>query len=196
MNPIFDERPVYILGGGASLRDFDWSRLYRRQCIAVNTAFRMVPWANVLFFSDNRFFELHRDPGGQHFWRFKGEHILTTAPACRDMTGRIQYIDPATLTAKVGRRKFCAEACNSGVQAIILARQLGARQIVLLGFDNVPGHWHDGTHLAHPRRTAPEAYRRYGKDMERLAKLGLPILNANPSSALTGFPVIPRKDAF
>ena len=30
LQPIFDDRPVFLIGGGVSLRDFDWSRLSRR----------------------------------------------------------------------------------------------------------------------------------------------------------------------
>lgn len=155
MQPIFDpNRPVYIVGGGASLADFNWNRLYRRQCIAINTAYRKVPWANVLLFSDKSFFDQHSDAQGAHFWRFKGEYIVCTCPPLKNLGGRINYVDPADLA----QGEIDPLHCNSGVRAILLAHKLGARKIVLLGFDNVPGHWHDKTPLAHTRQVDPTYY--------------------------------------
>lgn len=179
-------RPVFIVGGGASLRSFDWSRLKRRQTIAINLAYRTVPWADVLFFSDNAFFEHHRDPGGQHFWRFRGSRILTTASYCGGMKGRLEYVPPSEL-APEGSGIDPAQL-NSGAQAILLAHQLGAKKIVLLGFDNRPGHWADRLPYAHPRKPDPSAFDRYEADMAAVAALGLDIVNASPRSALTAFP--------
>lgn len=197
MTPIFDPtRPVYLLGGGASLSDFDWGKLYRQQCIAINTAYRKVPWANVLFFSDHHFFEQYRDPQGAHFWQFSGERIITTAEACKNAGGRVEYLDPSELALSEGDHAFSAVDTNSGVQAILLAHLLGAHRIVLLGYDNLPGHWHDGTPLAHANRVDDDAYATYAADFAKLAECGLDVVNASDRTALTCFPVVPRDSAF
>lgn len=49
-----------------------------------------------------------------------------------------------------GRKRVSVTKGTSGMQAIGLAFALGARSIVLLGFDGTPGHWADGTPYAHP----------------------------------------------
>lgn len=193
MRPMFDDRPVFLVGGGASLRGFNFRTLSRRQTIAINLAHHPVPWASVLFFADDNFFEEHREPHGWHFWKVKDvERIVTTAPACAGMApgerSRVEYVDPLSLRIRDGRRWQNVHQMNSGAQAIALARKLGARTIVLLGFDNAPGHWAEGEPYMHPRQPGPEAFERYAEDFEKLARFDLGVVNATPGSALTCFP--------
>ena len=154
LDPIFDkDRPVYVIGGGASLKDFDWQRLAGEQVMAVNLAFFKLPHATALFFGDDAFYDRWRDlhyPAGD-FRRFKGEHIFTTAPGLADIAHpRIRYVAPDALTLKKGKKSFSAEQCNSGIKAAVLARLLGAQTVVHLGFDASQGHWADGEPYRHP----------------------------------------------
>ena len=52
-------------------------------------------------------------------------------------TNRLLYVKPCELSmGEVGPEHMCA-----GAQAIMPAHKLGAGKMVLLGFDNKPGHW-------------------------------------------------------
>lgn len=83
---------------------------------------------------------------------------------------------------------------NSGFQAVNLAAQFGVREIILVGFDMHLGdgvHWH-GRHppgLNNPRASTVARWReRLDAQAARLARLGITVLNASPTSALTAFP--------
>lgn len=173
---IFDPaKPVFVVGGGASLRDFDWTLLEGRQVLAVNTAFRKLPNATAMFFADRNFYGQWKDlHPRQDFWRFGGE-IFTSLEDFSD--------HPRIKTLVLG------VTGNSGVQAIDAAQTLGAEKIVLLGFDGKPGHWHDGTSEAH-RFAPPEAavYERYNAEFKQLSG---DIVNATPGSAIDAFPLEP-----
>lgn len=88
---------------------------------------------------------------------------------------------------------------NSGYQAIHLAVHLGAARIVLLGYDAREGpngreHWF-GRHVGpdgRDRPTAPQIIRAWAGNfdwlVEPLARRGVEVLNASPSSAIRAFP--------
>ena len=195
MQAIFDpKRPVFIIGGGASLRDFTWDRLKKKQTIVLNLAYRMVPWADVMFFGDNRFLDKYGDPSpSHHFYQFKGRSIVTTAPHAGGCWGgrdnRVLYVSPENLAVTMGDVTVDATNKCTGAQSILLAHHLGAQQIVLLGFDNKPGHWAALKHYAYPRPCEPEAYQTYAANFAEVAQLGLSVVNATPGSALDCFPI-------
>lgn len=85
---------------------------------------------------------------------------------------------------------------NSGYQAINLAYHLGAREIVLTGFDmrHIGGraHWHRD----HAKMNAPALHLRvWIRQFEALARdlerAGVRVINATPGSALPWFPFGP-----
>ena len=84
---------------------------------------------------------------------------------------------------------------NSGYQAINLAVHLGAKRIVLLGYDmrfqGKKSHWHGG----HPVEIRDTVFENsmlpcFPSLVKPLAKLGVEVLNATPGSALTVFPMV------
>ena len=199
MQPMFDKkRPVFIIGGGPSLRGFDWNRLRRKQCIALNLAYRPVNWADAMFFSSNEFLYSHGAVGGDgvHFWQLeKASKIITTASHCGGCKGgkenRIEYVPPSTLDVISDPSNVMAAGKGTGAQAILLAHHLGASKIVLLGFDNKPGHWAKllGKHYAYARAPEADVFDAYAEQFAEIAKLGLDVVNATPDSALDCFPI-------
>ncbi len=84
---------------------------------------------------------------------------------------------------------------NSGFQAVNLALLLGARDIVLCGFD-MSGHHFFGAHKPPLRNT--QSYVNFIRAFTAAAKQlppGIRILNASPTSALTCFPRMTIDDA-
>ena len=56
---MWKNRTVYIVGGGPSLKDFDWSLLNDKRVIAINRAYEKLPRAQVVFWMDDLFFKEH-----------------------------------------------------------------------------------------------------------------------------------------
>jgi hypothetical protein len=83
---------------------------------------------------------------------------------------------------------------NSGFQALNLAVQFGAMRIILIGFDMneaAGAHWY-GRNTWHMANNPDEtSFRRWIKSMEMAAPIltarGIEVVNASPTSALTGF---------
>ena len=89
---------------------------------------------------------------------------------------------------------------NSGHQAINLAVLLGARRILLLGFDMKAApdgrlHWFGD----HPVKTNPAVFsamlRNFDKTLKPLAAAGVEVINCSADTALTCYPRKPLHDA-
>lgn len=194
MDSIFNSNePVYIVGGGESLRTFKWPNLEGKQVIAVNTAFRKLTSATCMFFSDPHFYTQWKDPSqAGDFWRFKGR-VYTSIESLKDHV-RINYFD---IQKAFKDEKIKLSGANSGAEAILLAKALGAQAVVLLGFDGNGKNWHTGTPLRHSRSASARVHDKYLKEFDAIAKAkhGMTIINANDDSAITGFDAMPLNDA-
>lgn len=189
--------PVFIVGGGASLTEFDWSKLAGHQVMAINKAWRKLKRADVLFFADHRFYRQERDTvPANDFWRFNGKRIVTTLSQLKEHP-KIQYLDPAKIAPRKPRKRALDISChNSGLQGICAAFALGASNVVLIGFDGTPGRWSDKEHYKHGGSVQNSVYDNYARDAERLAAYKLPIVNASDDTGLTCFEVRPLSDYF
>ena len=177
---VFDpEKPVYIVGGGASLIGFDFDSLVNKQVIAINMAYRKCPHAEIMFFSDPNFYERNRDSSGHDFWRFQGRHIITTWEGMKPVFGnRISFLDTdkavqfSEAPAYMGH--FGGEKCETGAQAINLAYLAGGRKVALLGFDSAPGKWYGSQGLSEGRTPSKDAIEKnigvYGRLADYLAE--------------------------
>lgn len=135
-------QPAYIVGGGASLFGFDFSKLKdKKNRIVINRAWKDVYDAEIWFSEDHRVVtELWgKDPFFQAFKGLKVLHAL--APHCAD---EALAIDPTlTVIRRIREDKYWSKSFRdglsmsscSGVGAINLACILGADPIYLLGFD-------------------------------------------------------------
>jgi hypothetical protein len=87
---------------------------------------------------------------------------------------------------------------NSGFQAVNLAAQLGARRVILIGFDFKGKHWHDD-HAKPLRNPDPSGMLRWVGHMDAAAEQyrawGVEIVNASPVSALRAYPRVPIEEA-
>jgi hypothetical protein len=177
----------FILGGGPSLTLVDIDRLQGRRVIAVNDAYRIAPWADVMFYGDGPWLTAHRkallDFAGL---KISGCATQTNEPGIRhvyrDMINHGISRDPTEV--RWNR--------SSGACAINLAVHFGVKRIVLLGFDmrRVDGqkHWHPDVNddPGNPYPRFLEVFPVIARDAEAL---GVEILNATPGSALTAFPI-------
>lgn len=192
----------FILGGGPSLNEVDVSRLRGHRVIAVNNAYRLGDW-DVMFFGDCEWFPRHKEP----LLRFAGLK-LCRCPKWEKMPG-IKVLE--TANAPLGRLSEDPDVVlwnkSSGACAINIATLLGARRIVLLGFDmqkyddsgtpNTEGtvhNWHDEHGFIKQKKITRNPYPDFIKPMGGIAldlkKMGIECVNASTSTALEVFPVV------
>lgn len=136
----WDGHDVFIVGGGPSLKAFDWASLHkRRHIIAINRAFIDVPTADIWFTEDAR---VITDLWGQRLKYFQGLKVWNCLQASE--IELVKEIDPSIHILRTTRQdKFWSHAfkdglgysSNSGVGAMNIAWLLGADRIFLLGFD-------------------------------------------------------------
>jgi hypothetical protein len=160
--------------------------------IAINDAWRLAGFADMLYFCDDKWWQWHH----QKLAGWKGG-------IARLEGGKHDFGDPRIKVLRnVGRqglseeRNGLANGQNSGYQAIGLAVHLGARRILLLGFDMqarvdagiVKTHWFGD----HPGGTSQDVYRTMLPNFESLPpalkKRGVEVVNCTPGSALRVFP--------
>jgi len=200
---------VYVIGGGPSLLKEDLSPLYapEKRVIGVNNAYKLGAWVDLCWFGDCSWFNHHR----KSLLNFAG----LKASCCPRFGGRnekwpaIKFLPKDKekrngISTRRNRNKIAWNK-NSGYSAINLAYYLGAKRVVLLGFDMCRGennetHWHGGHNWGVPkdtrkRRKLNEPYLRFLPNTGAIAadakKLGLDIINCSMGSAITQFPKIP-----
>lgn len=154
--------------------------------IAINTTYRLAPWAWMLYGADHEWWR-HRDH--KEALQFDGWRVTTAtgpglAPAGVNWllhTG-VYGFDPEPGQLRTGG--------NSGYQALHIAIQAGASRVLLCGMDMQGGHWH-GEHPAGLKITDAE---RYGQWIGRFDALrdkaktrGIDVVNCTPGSALKCF---------
>lgn len=179
---------IVCLGSGPSLTQADVDVCRGHHVIAVNDAYRLAPWADVLYAADARWWRrmggLSSFPGrrysimpdhhqvAQH--EFSGIEILRN-------TG-VHGLEMDATALRTGG--------NSGYQAINLAVHFGATRILLLGYDMHGDHFFG----SHPDKTRPPfklCLESFPTLVEPLADIGVTVINCTPGSALTCFPMAP-----
>lgn len=183
-----------ILGGGPSITAEQVVACKgRARVIAINDQLRLAPWANVHYFCDNKWWKWHH--GASWYTAFEGLRITLENP---DVCAQDRSCNPVQ---NVGATGLCAArngvmtGRNSGYQAINLAVHLGAKRILLLGFDmraiveqrKAKTHWFGD----HPGGTSPSVYgtmlENFPSLVKPLAERGIEVVNCTPGSALGVF---------
>lgn len=203
-----------LLGGGPSLslELFERARAAHGgnvRAIAINDAYLLAPWAEVLYAADQHWWKWHSEGVDkpwmgltssrvrEKFDAFAGQRcsIWNTSHPLPD--GDVHFLknyhgdtnghglsdDPEKLVT----------GWNGGWQALNLAILAGARKIILLGFDgrcaaDGTQHWHGG----HPKRTPDAAYEHYRRAFSAgeaaIEAAGVRVFNCSPGSAIDSFP--------
>lgn len=167
----------------------------RLRTIAVQDAYRVMPWADALYACNPSWWRVHRDCNG-----FAGEKWSTHEDGAIHLNDKTDAARAWGVKLVGGRdgQGFSLDpgvihyGSNSGFQAINLAILKGCTRIVLIGFDmrRVDGRSHFfGEHPDDLRRDTD--YSAFIRPFELAAKALPPhieILNATPGSALKCFP--------
>jgi hypothetical protein len=128
---IWEGQTVFVVGGGPSLVGFNFEQLQGERIVAINLAFHKLPFAQFLFFADNRFWGWH-EPS---LMRFQN-HVCTTAMNVAPPHPHFHRIKrDYDQTKWFSTEENTVIGKDSGAQAVNLAYHLGAQRIILLGFD-------------------------------------------------------------
>jgi hypothetical protein len=181
-----------VIANGPSLTETDVSLARGLDCltIAINDAYRLAPWADILYAADLPWWDAYRSK-----ITFDGE--LWT---CNDYAAAKHglFHIPVRMDQKWSTDpNWIASGSNSGFQGINLAGILGAKEIILLGFDygsepGKPKHWF-GDHPGEMNKNSN--YRKWLERITRAApeieKAGINVINATRETAITCFPKQP-----
>jgi hypothetical protein len=206
-----DEVVQSVLFGKASLSAYSpyMTAIHDKHVIGVNMAFRLGNWVDVVFFGDKKWYIDNRDKMLE-FKKLKVTcHQFFDKPQFHKEGVKVLNKAPTTQGISSDPRAAAWNA-NSGAAAISVAANMGAKRIVLVGFDmKLDGeklqHWHAeyGTfnrfknhqkvradllpflkHLACFPKIAHDARQR-----------GISIVNACPDSRITVFPRMSVEEA-
>jgi hypothetical protein len=166
--------------------------------ISVNDAYRRLPFADVLYACDAKWWNVHGDCKG-----FAGEKWSS-----HDGQGNKKLKEAELYSLKLvcgeSRKGFSLDpgrihyGGNGGFQAVNLAILFGARRIVLVGFDMHGSHFF-GPHPGPLRNTRNfEKFINSFGEAARMLPAHIRIVNATPGSALKCFPfvdLVPTREA-
>lgn len=194
VKPIFKNETVFIIGGGPSLKGFNWSSLKNKNTIAINKAYTVAPWSKVFYWTDSRFYKWYKNDID------KLNGLKYTINYNNVYKNDIKVLKKGKKHGLEINNTTIAHGDNSGCAAINLAYHLGATKIVLLGFDldfNKDTHFHDGYPVNPTSKKIYKnrffvSFRYISKELE---KKNIKVLNASETSILDCFEKITHEEA-
>ena len=215
---------VFIIGGGPSLRGFDFSPLYGRRVIGCNDAYSLGHWVDICIFGDWGWWIIHghdqvvsEKHGRNHPGLRRFPNLVVANTPLRNMVQIYEgapgfdllpfkrilpmHRRPGKMPVDAPRHTLVWHD-NVGASAIHLALLLGAVRVVLLGFDmkttKRKTNWHNP--IKAPAVPKKMAFHRREHDLMALEVEGNPeftkvdIVNVTPGSKLTAWPTAKFKD--
>lgn len=188
--PWWNDRPVFIIGGGPSLRGRDLSGLiWKGTVLGVNRAADFWP-CHASFSFDQNFIGMREQSLGA--WAAAGQEVFVAVEPDwrpRRVPG-VRYLERRRQQGLSSDPRAIAEGKSSGFGALNLAVLKRARRIVLLGYDlQAGGNWHDGYPWGNG--IGHRYFDRWAQVFDRGAQdlpAGVEVVNANPGSAIRCFP--------
>lgn len=209
-----------VIGGGPSLtpEQVELVRLSKHEggvtgVIAVNDAYLMAPWADILYGADVRWWQWQEKGIPRPLIGLTAEQALIAYRAFPGQRCSIQHGDPLVGTqitddaVHLLRNKNFPDhglglsidqgalvtGRNSGFQALNLATLAGVKRVLLLGIDGRFGvdgrsHWFG----EHPSPMQPEVYEAMRKAFSAaeaaIIEIGVEVINCSPGSGIDSFP--------
>jgi hypothetical protein len=181
-----------LIGGGPSLNQDqldlvgEAKRAGKVHVIAINNAYQVAPWADVLYASDGQWWRWHYEES----CGFGGLRVTRSRRAKLDHPDLIWIEGEPHGNGLSKRQDSIANGELSGFQAINLAVNYGAKKILLLGFDmrtvGNQAHWH-GDHPNGQRTFWPNRIPQFRNLVPDLQERGAEVVNCTPGSALDAF---------
>ncbi len=188
-------KEVFIIGGGDSLRGFDWSLLKNERTIGCNDAYRLGErTCKICVFGDAPWFRKNK----WELTEFKG---IVFTNSSQLLHTRITWLWTMPRQAFGLGEKALAWNNSTGAVAVNLALILGAKKIFLLGFDmrrseQGNNNWHNKSRISPSKK----AYKKFLVGFSRLkaalekSNFECEIVNVTDDSNLDLFPKIKCKE--
>jgi hypothetical protein len=183
--PEWGESRVYLIGGGSSLRGFDFERIRSRGIsVGINQSMFDCDFCACGVSIDPVFVERKREQleafaEAKPLYLVLGKWWWHAIP---------KPIRGASYLADIERRG------TSGFAALQIALRKGAKRITLLGFDYTPGHYHNEYAWSRINDEANKrSWPRWSKDFKKVD--GVEITNASPGSLIECFPRLSLEEA-
>ena len=202
----------FIIGGGESLKGFDFSLLKDEVTMGINKAFTVYSNFTINYSMDSTLYDLMKSgtydkPNEPRLWdkwvSFTRVRVFLTPMEIK------QFGPEVHLVRKVISPSFNRQDLdngiwggkNSGMGAISLAIALGSTEIYLLGYDckaKSTTHWHSGYEPNRDVAIFDKKLHEYKAELEgvahQIAALGVKIYNCSPDSDLKCFPSVNIKE--
>jgi hypothetical protein len=194
----------FLIGGGESVKGFDFSKLKGELTIGINKAFKFFPDSTINYCMDPTFYDQMKrgdfdkpgEPPLQTYWdNYKGLHVFLTPMELKEF-GKEVFVVKRLLDKEINREDLgCGiyQGTNSGTGAICLAAALGANPIYLMGYDMkavTSTHWHEG-YEEREMATFNKTLEGYRDDISSISILlnqaGIRVVNLNKDSDLKCF---------
>ena len=193
--PLWKGRTAYILGGGPGLLAVDLERLRGERIVAVNNAFKVAPFSEICYFKDFVWFGWNAEE-----LRLFGGMTVTSCYKFK-RSSWIRVLREGHRSPFDTRRGRINRGTNAGFEAACLALKLGARKLVLLGFDMRVVEGKANYHDEHRREVGEHLYSfQYSPQFYIVRDFcdaqGIPVFNATPGSELEHFPIIPIEEIY
>lgn len=192
---VWEGQTVVVAGSGPSLTKSDLDFVCgRAPVIVVNRTYQIAPWADVLFAADLPFWRVYRP-------EFSGWMVSTSIIPPWVFPG-VTHIKSVTLWEGLSLDPHFVADGASGFMAINLAVLMGAKTILLLGFDGkrAEGKAHFfGDHERGLTNPVAGQFFRWNRDIETLppylARAGVEVINCSRDTAITAFPRMTIEEA-
>lgn len=178
---------LFIIGGGPSLKGFDFNKLKGKFTIGINKAYEsIIP--TILYYSDKCFYDWY----GPKIDSLQCKKA-TISDVKKPDTIKLGCTGTDGLEMRFGNIRH---GQNSGYAALNLAFHLRPKHIFLLGFDmqqtDNQEHWHSGysdkRKVTGPLFSANKWVESFKTIATPLAQTGVKVFNCNPDSGLLCFP--------
>lgn len=188
-------KPFVLVASGPSLTQEQVDQCRGKAVvIVINNNYKLAPWADHLYACDPSWWQWHEDD--PDLLAFKGKK-WTQNQNWKEETERFKqkhhltFIESKSEYGLSESPNIIHQGSNSGYQAINLAYHLGAKRIILLGYDmqatDGKSHWH-GDHPNGIKSSYPAFVRHFNSMSAHAKELGLEIINCTAKTALTCFP--------
>lgn len=190
----------FIIGGGSSLKDFDFSLLKNKRVIGCNDSYKLgADIVDYVAFGDLGFYQQH----SQSLNNYMGI-VVTNCPKLEGKVGgRIKLCQRKDFD--LGSGDSLGWFYNTGCMAVNLAVSLGSTEIILLGIDmkmeEHASHWYKNTptkkelkikssvdeYFSNKYAQFIKWWKRLKEELDR-KRPDVKIINANPESGLNIYP--------
>jgi len=202
------DHTCYIVGGGTSMKSFDWSLLNGKFVIAINNAYTKLPDAQILYCTDPPWIKDHeKDLVNFTGLIYQGALNLSNPPKMDIVDKQWHLTGPHGLETLPGCLRH---GSNSTYAALNMAAvHLGFKKIYLIGIDmkwgirknKTTSHWHSETR-PHKRVDGEAVYNKmraaYNTIKQPLLDMGVKVINVNTpeKTDLDVFPIMSVDEVF